>query len=695
MKKFVASARAKARKLLKPTRRARRSRMTHDVQLMKRVKKRRIPTFRQFLSMGQVLQKKEKLIFFVAVVVFVISFFWSGNVISNNYRVEVPKVAGSYVEGVIGGVQLINPIYASLNDVDQDISRLVYSGLMRYDEQRELVADIAARYDVSEDNKTYTFELKQHVLFHDGEKLTADDIVYTFDMIQDDDVGSPLSVAFQDVVVSRVDDYTVRFELAEPFPSFLSTMTIGVLPEHIWSLIPRDQMRLANRNLQPIGAGPFMFDNLVKDASGFIHRVELKRFEDFYRNAPYIKNFAFEFFSDYEGPSGMITALREQKIDGINFVPFELREKVRRKNITLHTLQLPQYTSLFFNLSSDELEESDVRIALTQALDKQRIVSDVLENEARVIDGPILEGFPGYNNDIIKREFLSDTANTALDEYWARVGAQEYRDLLVEERLETAIEAAAPAVEPAPAEETDEGVDDEAGDQQNDEASAEEISEESQPVEEVPAVNTDEIRQSVEQEVDLELDEAQLFYRYPDGTEDMLNILELDLVTVSTPEYVKVAELIAGYWQDVGIKVNVRLVDAKDLAKEVLKDRDYDVLLYGVIIGNDPDQYPFWHSSQIGYPGLNLSQYNNEDVDTLLEDIRETTDDEELKNSYVELQNTILEDVPAAFLYTPTYTYALTNKVKGFTLERISHPSDRFSTVTDWYLSTRRVWKLK
>lgn len=696
-----ASIRDKTRAFLKliiqKRRRLHQSHLAHDVQLMKRINKKRIPSVRQFLSIGQVLEKKEKFIFFLALLIFIFSFLWGSTIVSHRYRVEVPKISGSYTEGVIGGAQLINPLYANLNDVDRDIVRLVYSGLMRYDEKRELVPDIASKYSVSEDNKIYTFELKQHVRFHDGEKLTADDVVFTFDMIQNVEVGSPLSVALQNVVISKVDDYTVIFELSEPFSSFLASMTVGILPEHIWASIPYDQIRFANRNLQPIGTGPFIFDNLVKDSTGYIHRIELKRFEDFYRNAPYIKQFIFEFFSDYEGPNGMITALREQKIDGINFVPFDLREKVRRKNITLYTLQLPQYTSLFFNLKSNELNEADVRIALTRALDKQRIVSDVLENEARIIDGPILEGFPGYNTDITLYDFSVESANETFDTYWARIGAKEYRDLLVKERFDTAVKSA----EVTHAEESillgdEENVD--VRDVPKEENSDIEVSvEESIPVSEGEnsSVDIQQIKISVEQEVDHELDDAQLFYRYPKKSEDLLNIMTLDLVTVATPEYIKVAELVAGYWQDVGIKINVRLVDAKDLAKEVLKNRDYDVLLYGVIIGNDPDQYPFWHSSQIVYPGLNLSQYNNERVDVLLKNIRESADIEELKKHYIELQNTILEDAPAAFLYTPTYTYALTNKVKGFALKRISHPSDRLSTVTDWYLDTKRIWKFK
>src|SRR3989339_1697368 len=205
-------------------------------------------------------------------------------------------------------------------------------------------------------------------------------------------------------------------------------------------------------------------------------------------------------------------------------------------------------------------------------------------------------------------------------------------------------------------------------------------------------IDMEQIRNQAEAEVGSTLNDAQLFYRYPkDGNKD--DILELKLVTASTPEYTKVAELIAGYWQDIGMKVNVYLVDPKDMTREVLRTRDYDVLLFGVIIGSDPDQYPFWHSDQVDYPGLNLSHYVNRSVDELLGKIRGTDNPEELNTLYIDLQNILLEDAPAAFLYAPIYTYALTDTVKGFDIERISYPADRFSNVFQWYIKTKKVWK--
>ncbi|HAT03472.1 MAG TPA: hypothetical protein DCS29_01700 [Candidatus Magasanikbacteria bacterium] len=660
---------------------------THDVMLVRKIHRRTFPSVRQFLSIGIVLGRFERLVFFVSVFVFLVGLVWGSTVLSARYRVEVPAVGGTYVEGVLGSAQLINPLFSSLNDVDQDLTRLVYSGLVRYDAQRRPVPDLAAKYDVSEDKKEYTFQLKQNILWHDGERFTAADVVFTFETIQDEKTQSPLFVTFQKVRVEAVDDYTVKFILEEAFPSFISSLTVGIIPGHIWKDIPPDQMKLAKRNLQPVGTGPYRFGRLVKDDNGFIHRIELKRFQDFYRTPSFIENFVFEFFNEYEGPNGLVSALREQKIDGMNFVPFEFREKVKRKHIELHTLHLPQYTALFFNEDKKIVEDKDMRVALSYALDKERIVHDILENEGNVIDSPVLEGFPGYMADLKALAFSADEANKLLDSSWDRISAEDYKIFLAEKRISEIVASQTP-----PAQENhDEDVsDDEVTGEESDTNVASVSDEEGNSS--TSTIDMEQIRNQAEAEVGSTLNDAQLFYRYPkDGNKD--DILELKLVTASTPEYTKVAELIAGYWQDIGMKVNVYLVDPKDMTREVLRTRDYDVLLFGVIIGSDPDQYPFWHSDQVDYPGLNLSHYVNRSVDELLGKIRGTDNPEELNTLYIDLQNILLEDAPAAFLYAPIYTYALTDTVKGFDIERISYPADRFSNVFQWYIKTKKVWK--
>jgi peptide/nickel transport system substrate-binding protein len=113
-------------------------------------------------------------------------------------------------------------------------------------------------------------------------------------------------------------------------------------------------------------------------------------------------------------------------------------------------------------------------------------------------------------------------------------------------------------------------------------------------------------------------------------------------------------------------------------------------LLFGQILGRDPDPYAFWHSSQSNDPGLNLALYSNKEVDELLEDARQTSNYEEREEKYIEFQQLLSEDVPAVFLYSLQYTYITPKNLKGITTQRINHPSDRFSNINSWFIKTKK-----
>ncbi len=625
-----------------------------------------MPKWRQIRQVHKILSLTERKVIRWSTVAACVGIVWFGFLFVGQHRTPVPTVGGEYTEGVVGSPQLINPLFATVNDVDLDISRLVYSGLLRHDQDQRLLPDLAAQYTVSEDKKTYRFELRQDVVWHDGKPFTARDVAYTFELIQNPQVGSPLFVSFEGVQVTPVDDYTIEFTLKESYQPFLASLTVGILPEHIWLSIPAEQIRLTKWNLQPVGTGPFQFKKFVKDDTGFIRRYELQRYPEFYRNAPFIQDFVFEFFQGYEGEFGAIQALREQKIRGLDFVPSNLRDKVKRKHIAIHTAQLQQYTALFFNQEKQPaLQTLEVRKALISGLDKDRILRESLDNEGEVIYSPVLPGFPGYSTSTEKIPYSLDEANKALDGVWKRVSAEEYREKRRAEILEELKKQSLAAMTTS----TVEGAT-------------------STPPTQIPSSTLQVLEETATTHVNEELNEAQTFYRQDkEGS-----IIELRLVTADTPEYAQASQLIAGFWEELGVKVDVQRVDPKEIARNVLKGRDYDVLLYGVIIGSDPDQYPFWHSSQLAFPGLNLAQYVNRTVDELLVKARETGDPAQLSELYNKFQEQILKDQPAIFLYRPIYRYATSDDVKGISITRVFHPADRFANVTDWYIKTKGEW---
>ncbi|MFH1170983.1 MAG: ABC transporter substrate-binding protein, partial [bacterium] len=169
--------------------------------------------------------------------------------------------------------------------------------------------------------------------------------------------------------------------------------------------------------------------------------------------------------------------------------------------------------------------------------------------------------------------------------------------------------------------------------------------------------------------------------------------LRFSLSTVDRAEYTKTAELLRQSWMKIGVGLEVRLYSSNDILKKVIQPRDYEALLFGEIIGVDPDPYPFWHSSQSYDPGLNLAIFYNKQVDQLLEEARQTNDLEKRRLMYLQFQNILADEEPAIFLYNPYYLYALPKKMKGFTITRISVPSDRFIGIEGWYIKTQRGWR--
>ncbi|MDP2944488.1 MAG: peptide ABC transporter substrate-binding protein [bacterium] len=161
------------------------------------------------------------------------------------------------------------------------------------------------------------------------------------------------------------------------------------------------------------------------------------------------------------------------------------------------------------------------------------------------------------------------------------------------------------------------------------------------------------------------------------------------LTVVDSGSNVAVGEQIKVYWEKAGVNITIRAVSGEQAAN-IVKERDFEILLYGESVGGDPDVYAFWHSSQIGAKGLNLAAYNNAEVDRLLVEGRTTTDVTERVSKYKKFQEIITNDLPVIWLYSPTYTYVQEHQLKGFSGTTIIEPADRFNDVGSWYLKTKK-----
>jgi len=162
--------------------------------------------------------------------------------------------------------------------------------------------------------------------------------------------------------------------------------------------------------------------------------------------------------------------------------------------------------------------------------------------------------------------------------------------------------------------------------------------------------------------------------------------LAFDMLVLDDPQFIRTAEKITEQWSKIGVKITVKKADNASLEKDYISSRDYDILLVGENIGSDSDPYSYWHSSQAAYPGLNLANYTNGEIDKLLEEARQSSDTNIRIKDYTKFQEIIADDTPAIFLYQPVYIYKIYNKVRGIDLSGITNSWDRFYDIADWFV---------
>ncbi len=168
-------------------------------------------------------------------------------------------------------------------------------------------------------------------------------------------------------------------------------------------------------------------------------------------------------------------------------------------------------------------------------------------------------------------------------------------------------------------------------------------------------------------------------------------------ITIKTPDLYPqniVAKMIQNYWNSIGVNSSVAIVDPQQIDDQVIHTRDYEALLYGNIISQVPDLYSLWHSSQKFYPGYNLALYDSSAADQLIESARQLDPyGSQHQSKLDQLQKTIVQDTPAAFLVSPYYLYTHKRSLSGINIGNMSLPDTRFTDVTDWYVKTKRIFK--
>lgn len=376
--------------------------------------------------MLQVLNFKEKLLFYFLLLVFIGSSISCGAVFYHSKTRPIPAYGGEYIEGIVGQPLRINPLFATSNEADADLSQLIYSGLFKYDNQNNLIPDLAEGYDISEDETTYTIHLKKNVLWHDDQIFNANDILFTINLISNPVYKSPLRSNWQGIETTIIDDYTIEFKIKNPYVGFLNNLTFGILPKHIWDSITADNFSLSSLNLKPIGTGPYKYSSIQKDSKDNILSYKLISNPSYFNGKPYISKITFNFYLDEESA---VNALNRKEIAGINSISPERIATIKvQKSISIHKFDLPRYSAIFFNQTkSISLANDEVREALNYATDRQEIINTILEDNGQSVYSPFLPNMMGYLKDLEHPEFDLEKANKILDDKDWKKGEDGFR----------------------------------------------------------------------------------------------------------------------------------------------------------------------------------------------------------------------------------------------------------------------------
>lgn len=326
--------------------------------------------------------------------------------------VPEPEQGGVYVEGLIGEFQRLNPILDFYNPADQDINRLLYSSLITFKDLGIPQGDLAESWFVSQDGTIYNFTIRPDAVWHDGEPVISEDVVFTVNMLREGEGVVPEDIRsfWQDVEVKGLADDTVQFSLPEPFAPFLDYLSFGILPSHLLGELSFEELIDSSFNLQPVGSGPYRFASLVVEENQ-IAGVVLNANEAYYRGKPFIDQFVFRYF---ENTSEAFLALKDGRVQGISSVDQEtLPQVLVEPQLSLYSAREPQLTMILFNLKDENVaffQDREVRKAFMNGLNRQKIVDRVFSGQAIIADGPILPGTWAYYEDLPSIGFNSEQA---------------------------------------------------------------------------------------------------------------------------------------------------------------------------------------------------------------------------------------------------------------------------------------------
>lgn len=517
--------------------------------------------------------------------------FWQSGISAQQYTAAVPGEGGVYTEGVNGALDNFNPLYAT-TPAERAASRLIFASLLTYDDKNDLVGELAEHWQVDGSGRVYTMQLRPGAKWHDGLPVTADDVLFTFNLIKDADTRSPLYAGWRNIGVEKVDARTIRFTLPVTYAAFTNSLVVGILPQHILKGVHPSEMRTAGFNRAPkVGSGPFQFQDLSSvDAKQSHYLLRMTSNQSYVLGAPKLAGFQLHAYKDSES---MPQAFNSQEVAGFSDASLnQIGSLGTSKNYVQTDAPLFNGVYAFLKVDSPLLGDQRVRQALQSATNQAAILK-LFNGQAQGLTGPLLPQQIGYRAEVNQPGLDINRAKQLLDAAGWTLGPN--------------------------------------GKRQKD----------GQP-------------------------------------------FKLHVVTVNSGNYPSVAEELMREWGQIGVEFDSLVVKPEDAQQNVIIPRAYDVLIYEIAIGRDPDVFAYWHSSQASSLGLNLSNYKSAKVDDELESARSRLDPALREAKYRLFVQQWITDVPAIGLYRPALTYIQNKNVVTFNARPLVDATDRYFDVRNW-----------
>ena len=295
------------------------------------------------------------------------------------------RPGGVYVEGMIGDVGTLNPLLAS-SEPEQAAAKLLFSSLYNYDLTGALHTDLAKSMIVRND-KIYTVKLRDAV-WHDGQKLTAEDVVYTINLIKNPQIRSPLRVNWLDISARAIDPSTVEFVLPAVYAGFSHALTFPIVPKHILQNVSSSSMREADFSSNPVGSGPFIIKRVqTTESTGSTDVVRMVPNSKYYGTVSTLSRLELRAYGD---ESLLAKAVRSGEVSAASGLSLSAADRIKSPQYTTKHWLLNKGVYLLMNSRSQILQDTKVRKALRYATDTSAIRSAVGDNVAR-LDTPVLQ----------------------------------------------------------------------------------------------------------------------------------------------------------------------------------------------------------------------------------------------------------------------------------------------------------------